>query len=93
MDAYDMALRRELDEEVIIGSPGTMRLVGLINDDTTPVGRVHLGVVHLYELEQPAISPREDGLIEAEFIPVPRLRDDWDAFETWSQICIDAFLL
>jgi predicted NUDIX family phosphoesterase len=92
LDAYDMALRRELEEEVIITSPGTMRLVGLINDDTTAVGRVHLGVVHLYDLEQPAVSPREDSLIEPSFISIPRLRDDWDAFETWSQICIEAFL-
>lgn len=92
LDAYEIALRRELDEEVEIASPGTLRRVGLINDDSTPVGSVHLGVVHLYELENPAVSPREDDLIETGFIPVARLRDDWDAFETWSQVCIDAFL-
>ncbi len=91
-DAYEMALRRELDEEVEVDSPGTMSRVGLINDDSTPVGQVHLGVVHVYELEQPSVSPREDDLIETGFIPVARLRDDWDAFETWSQICIQAFL-
>ncbi|MCA1686409.1 MAG: phosphoesterase, partial [Planctomycetia bacterium] len=51
LDAYEMALRRELDEEVTVASPGTLRRVGLINDDATPVGRVHLGVVHLYDLE------------------------------------------
>jgi predicted NUDIX family phosphoesterase len=91
-DAYELALRRELEEEVLVSSPGVLRLVGLINDDSTPVGQVHLGVVHVYELEQPSVSPREDDLIETGFIPVDRLRDDWDAFETWSQICIQAFL-
>jgi predicted NUDIX family phosphoesterase len=92
-DAYEMALRRELDEEVTVGSPGTLNLVGLINDDSTPVGQVHLGAVYLYDLDRPDVSPREDDLIEPGFIPIPALRDDWDAFETWSQICIDCFLV
>ncbi|MFO0891538.1 MAG: phosphoesterase [Isosphaeraceae bacterium] len=92
-DAYAMAMRRELEEEVEVSSPGSLRLVGLINDDSTPVGSVHLGVVHLYELERPGVSPREEGLAEPEFVPIadlPRIRGD---FETWSQICLDAFLV
>jgi predicted NUDIX family phosphoesterase len=91
-EAYEMAMRRELDEEVAVESPGQMRLVGLINDDSTPVGSVHLGVVHLLELEKPAVRPREEGLAETEFIRVADLHKSWDEFETWSQICIDAFL-
>jgi predicted NUDIX family phosphoesterase len=93
LDAYEMALRRELDEEVAVNSPGTLTRVGLINDDSTPVGSVHLGVVHLYELERPEVSPREADLVETGFVPVGSLRDDWDAFETWSQICIEGFLI
>jgi predicted NUDIX family phosphoesterase len=92
LDAYEMALRRELDEEVEVSSPGVLSRVGLINDDSTPVGRVHLGVVHVYELDRPAVSPRESALIEPGFVPLAALRDDWELFETWSQICIDAFL-
>jgi predicted NUDIX family phosphoesterase len=92
LDAYEMALRRELDEEVAIASDGAIRRVGLINDDSNPVGRVHLGVVHLYDLQSPAVTPREDGLAEAEFLPTGRIRDLRDQFETWSQICIDALL-
>jgi predicted NUDIX family phosphoesterase len=92
LDAYELAMRRELDEEVAVNSDGMIRRMGLINDDSTPVGQVHLGVVHLYELERPAVSPREDGLAEAEFVPLADLRDQWDQFETWSQICIEAFL-
>ena len=92
LGAYETAMRRELDEEVAVDSDGTMRLMGLINDDSTPVGQVHLGVVHLYDLERPAVTPREEGLAEAEFVPLADLRDQWDQFETWSQICIEAFL-
>ena len=54
-------MRRELDEEVVIDTPYTARCVGLINDDQTEVGRVHLGVVHLFDVERPAVRPREDG--------------------------------
>jgi predicted NUDIX family phosphoesterase len=92
LDAYEIALRRELDEEVAVASPGVMRRVGLINDDATPVGQVHLGVVHLYDLERPEVLPREDALAEPGFVPIARLFDDWDQFETWSQICIEGFL-
>ncbi len=92
LDAYELALRRELDEEVAIGSEGTLRRVGLINDDSNPVGAVHLGVVHVYELDRPSIKPREEGLADPEFVEVLELRRYWEEFETWSQICIGALL-
>lgn len=92
IEAYELALRRELDEEVEVASPGVLTRVGLINDDSTPVGEVHLGVVHLYTLERPLVTPREDALAEPAFLAIKKLRDDWDSFETWSQICIHAFL-
>ncbi len=92
LDAYEAAMRRELEEEVEIRSPGHCRRVGLINDDSTPVGRVHLGVVHLHELDRPDVAPREEGLAEAQFLPIDAIRSLRDEFETWSQICIDSFL-
>ena len=92
LEAYEMALRRELDEEVAVGSDGRIRRVGLINDDSTPVGQVHLGVVHVYDVESPAVTPREDGLAEPEFLPLAELRRRRDGFESWSQICIDELL-
>ena len=91
-EAYEMAMRRELDEEVEIASPGSIRLVGLINDDSTPVGSVHLGVVHVCELQHPEARPREEGLAESQFVPITVLESAQNEFETWSQICIDAFL-
>ena len=89
-DAYEMALRRELDEEVDVRSPGTIRRLGLINDDANPVGLVHLGVVHLYDLDRPEVLPREDALADPEFLKIADLPALRDQFETWSQICIDA---
>lgn len=88
-EAYELALQRELDEEVRIGSPGAMRIVGLINDDSTPVGQVHLGVVHLYEIEKPIVEPLEDSLAEAEFVKLEFAHQVATEFETWSRICLE----
>jgi len=49
--AYEEGMRRELAEEIMIGSSYQGRMVGLINDDQTEVGKVHLGVVHLLDVE------------------------------------------
>jgi predicted NUDIX family phosphoesterase len=87
---YAAGMRRELDEEVIIDCPYTERCVGLINDDETPVGQVHLGVVHLVALERPAIKPREADLLDCRFVPVEELLGDLSRFETWSQYCLKA---
>ncbi len=87
---YAEGMRRELDEEVRVESPFVEHCVGLINDDDTPVGQVHLGVVHLVDVERPAVSPRESEIIEAGFRPVEQLLADLDRFESWSQICLQA---
>ena len=87
---YEEGMRRELDEEVAIESPYTARCVGLINDDQTEVGSVHLGVVHLFDLERPAVRPREPEIIECGFRPVEAILADMSGFETWSQICMRA---
>jgi predicted NUDIX family phosphoesterase len=92
LEAYEAAMKREIDEEVEVKSSGQIRRVGLINDDATPVGRVHLGVVHLFELEQPHVVAREEGLAEARFIPSSMIWTIQEEFETWSQICIKSLL-
>jgi predicted NUDIX family phosphoesterase len=92
LDAYESAMRRELDEEVEVTSPGRMSRVGLINDDSTPVGQVHLGVVHLFDLERPLVKAREEGLAEAGFVPLATVATIRHEFETWSQICIASIL-
>ncbi|HVU87081.1 MAG TPA: phosphoesterase [Pirellulales bacterium] len=89
-NVYQEGMRRELDEEIFIDTAYTERCVGLINDDETPVGQVHLGVVHLFDVEEPAVRPRETELMECGFVPVDELLADLSGFETWSQICLRA---
>ncbi len=87
---YEEGMRRELQEEVEIGTPYTGRCVGLINDDETEVGRVHLGVVHLLDVERPDVRSREPDILEAGFHPIAELLADLSGFETWSRICLEA---
>lgn len=89
-DPYKEGMQRELDEEVAIDTPYSAQCVGLINDDQTEVGRVHLGVVHLFDVERPDVHPRENEIIESGFRPVDEILADLSGFETWSQICADA---
>jgi predicted NUDIX family phosphoesterase len=87
---YEEGMLRELAEEVQINSPYTERLVGLINDDATDVGRVHLGVVHVFDVEAPDVSPREADIVDTGFTAVQELLADLDGFESWSRICLEA---
>ncbi|MDX1965359.1 MAG: phosphoesterase [Pirellulales bacterium] len=87
---YLEGMRRELAEEVEWNGAAPDRIIGLINDDLTPVGQVHLGVVHLVMLPQPGLTAREAAMVDAGFVPLPRLLEELDQFETWSQYALAA---
>jgi predicted NUDIX family phosphoesterase len=89
-DPYHTGMMRELTEEVDIGCGFTERCVGFINDDRTPVGSVHLGVVHVFDLTAPTARSREDALADSGFAPLIDLKADWGAFETWSQFVLES---
>jgi predicted NUDIX family phosphoesterase len=87
-DWYRAGMHRELTEEVEIECGGSDRIVGLIYDDTTEVGRVHLGIVHIMQLASCKVHPREDHLLESGFRPVEEIKEDHCGLETWSQLCL-----
>jgi predicted NUDIX family phosphoesterase len=80
---------REISEEVFLETSYTEHCLGLINDDLTEVGKVHLGIVHVFELDAPKVRPREESIIQTGFADPVELAQDRDAFESWSQICLD----
>jgi predicted NUDIX family phosphoesterase len=88
-DAYRIAVEREIGEELRLGGGFTDRVVGLINDDSTEVGQVHLGVVHLVELESDEVKPGEAAITRLEFVAPPALMAERESLETWSQIVLD----
>jgi predicted NUDIX family phosphoesterase len=81
-------MHREISEEVFLESGFKDACVGLINDDETPVGQVHLGIVHIFDLDAAKVRPREESIIETGFANSSELIQAVDEFETWSQICI-----
>ncbi len=89
-DPYHDGMNRELQEEVIIDTPHVINLVGLINDDETEVGKVHLGIVHICDVETPDVRSNEDEIEGNGFQPIQELLDNLDGFETWSAICLKA---
>ncbi len=88
-DAYNEAVQREVAEEVNLEAKYTNHVVALINDDATEVGRVHLGVVHVFRLDSDAARKREAQITEAGFLSPDELRARREVLETWSQYCLD----
>ena len=83
-------LERELAEEVqLLGRRRSLDLVGLISDDSTAVGRVHLGLVYLLETDTPENAVQEPELMTAEWAPVELLRQRFPQMETWSQLVFE----
>jgi predicted NUDIX family phosphoesterase len=88
--AYRAGVEREVSEEVKIDSPFEDRIVALLNDDTTEVGQVHLGVVHVFKLREPKVEKREAMITNLAFLDKQELVARHDALESWSQICVDS---
>jgi predicted NUDIX family phosphoesterase len=88
--AYRAGVEREANEEIKIDSPFEDRIVALLNDDTTEVGRVHLGVVHVFKLAEPKIEKREAMITGLTFLQKEELLARRETMETWSQICLDS---
>lgn len=86
---YEVAMQREVYEEVDISSTYADRIVGLINDDTNDVGKVHLGIVHALTLQERQVKAKEKSINEAQFLSIKQLAQDVDRYENWSRICIN----
>ena len=88
--AYRAGVEREVNEEININTPFEDRIVALLNDDTTDVGRVHLGIVHVFKLAEPKIEKREAMITGLTFLPKEELLARRETMESWSQICLDS---
>jgi predicted NUDIX family phosphoesterase len=89
LEFYEEALQREIHEELRMDGRFRTRIVGLINDDSTPVGQVHFGIVHLCELTDENVSKGEACITDLKFLTVPELRARREQLETWSQLCLE----
>jgi len=85
---YQEGMRRELVEEVGIDA-GDEPPIALINDDSTEVGYVHLGVVHIVRVNNDNVAGNRSGIVAPEFISFTDAVMDPAAYESWSRFCIE----
>ena len=106
MNFFYTAVQREIDEEILIDPPYFLskpELKYFINDDSDEVGKVHFGLVWLYEIKHPKtvqppsqvkekkiVKGKKGLLAELEFCDVDALNANKQYFENWSQLIIDA---
>jgi predicted NUDIX family phosphoesterase len=88
--AYRAGVEREVNEEIKIDTPFEDRIVALLNDDATEVGRVHLGIVHVFKLKEPRVQKREAMITGLTFLTKEELVARRESLESWSQICVDS---
>ena len=82
-------LRREWHEELVADFEPAFRLVGLLNDDTTDVGAVHLGAVYVAESDGRPVEVRETEKLRGSFASAAEVRAVAADLETWSRLAFD----
>ena len=87
-ETYLAAVEREVAEEVSVETTHTDRVVALLNDESNEVGSVHLGIVHLWNLDAPKVSKREQMMTQMTFMTGSELEEVRDTLEMWSALCL-----
>ena len=85
---YHDSMRRELMEEVAIEGAKDVA-VALINDDSSDVGYVHFGVVHVLEVSNEDVAGNRSGILAPEFVPIADATKDLSEYESWSRFCLE----
>lgn len=85
-------LHKELEEEVDVAGDYELTFAGILNDDTTEVGKVHLGAVFVLESDDGEVQVRETEKMTGRWVPRDELAQHREAMETWSQIVYDAIV-
>lgn len=92
-DVLSENLYREVQEELIIdGQIESIKTIGLINDDSDDVGKVHLGVLVVIELQDNAqVSVREVDELSGIWMTLKGLNNPkvYKLLENWSKIVVD----
>jgi predicted NUDIX family phosphoesterase len=93
LTAFTLSTDREVEEEVMITTiQHRGHAIALLNDDSTPVGRVHLGVVFHWQLREPKVEAREVGKItDIQWDPARVLLQM--ELEPWSRIVLEGCAL
>lgn len=85
---YQEAMRRELMEEMSLKIVRETA-VAVINDDSTEVGSVHFGVVHIVQVAREEISNCRSDIVSHEFVPMSLAASNSHIYEPWSRFCLE----
>jgi predicted NUDIX family phosphoesterase len=91
LQMFQKAVKREVREELSVQGSFDATPVGLINDDSTEVGRVHFGVVYILFRTPDKVKKNEQVITQVEFVPIEELKAKREQMESWSQLCLDNF--
>ena len=83
-------LRREWAEELVAGFVPEFAPIGLLNDDTTPVGSVHVGIVFTADAAGRPVEIRETDKLTGAFATTEEVAAVVDEMETWSRLVFEA---
>ena len=92
-DPIQDGLKREWEEEVVYEGSFEAHLIGLLNDESSPVSKVHLGVVFLVDGDRPEIAIRETEKLAGELLTLNEMRIYYLGMESWSQMVYDRLTL
>lgn len=84
---FDWA-RREFHEEIAYEGNLTISTLGIINDDTNEVGKVHIGLALLLEGDSANISIRSE-LQSGKLLSITECAAHYDNLESWSAYIFD----
>ena len=85
---YRDGMRREIMEEVAVEQINEST-VAVINDDSTEVGFVHFGVVHIMHVANESVVGHRSGIVSPEFVPIADAAKNTSAYESWSRLCLE----
>jgi predicted NUDIX family phosphoesterase len=85
---YTDGMRREIMEEVAVDETKEA-VVAVINDDSTDVGYVHFGVVHIMQVANEKVVGRRSGIVAPEFVSITDATRNAASYESWSRFCLE----
>lgn len=89
---WECGMKRELHEEITCDGNYSTKFIGLLNDDTVAVGKVHLGLVYLVEFNSGNVTVKEQDKMSGRFVDLNVLKESYPHMESWSQIVYDQYL-
>jgi predicted NUDIX family phosphoesterase len=85
-DIIDAGMRRELNEEIQFPDEVSCKLVGIINDDTLEVDRVHTGFVYVLESSTETFDLQEKDQHLPSWKTIAELTELEPLMESWAKV-------